>query len=91
MLLHKNITYVDKHWEHPHRNYEENLSTCDKLQRYFCCDKRNKIFYDYLNHLEELELELVNKSVNDPNYKHVNDQANDQINDQVNKSKLTSV
>tara|TARA_B110001469_G_C9647479_1_gene328117 strand:+ start:4031 stop:4864 length:834 start_codon:yes stop_codon:yes gene_type:complete len=76
----KNITYVDKHWEHPHRNYEENLSTCDKLQRYFCCDKRNKIFYDYLNHLEELELELVNKSVNDPNYKHVNK-----------SSKLTSV
>ena len=57
----KNITYVDKHFEKQHRDYEENLSTCDKLQRYFCCDKRNQIFYDYLNHLEQLEFGLINK------------------------------
>ena len=52
---HKNIDYVDKHWVKPHRNFEENLSTCDKIHRWFCCDKKNKIYYDYLNHLEELD------------------------------------
>jgi hypothetical protein len=54
-FAHKNIDYVDKHWVKPHRKFEENLSTCDKVWRWFCCDKKNKIYYDYLNHLEELD------------------------------------
>jgi hypothetical protein len=54
-FAHKNIDYVDKHWVKPHRDFEENLSTCDKIIRWFCCDKKNKIYYDYLNHLEELD------------------------------------
>jgi hypothetical protein len=54
-FAHKNIDYVDKHWVKPHRDFEENLSTCDKIYRWFCCDKKNKIYYDYLNHLEELD------------------------------------
>ena len=54
-FAHKNIDYVDKHWIKPHRDFEENLSTCDKIYRWFCCDKKNKIYYDYLNHLEELD------------------------------------
>ena len=41
----------------PHREFEENLSSCDKLYRWFCCDKKNKIVYEYLNHLEELKME----------------------------------
>lgn len=54
-FAHKNIDYVDKHWVKPHRDFEENLSTCDKFYRWFCCDKKNKIYYDYLNHLEKLD------------------------------------
>jgi hypothetical protein len=56
-FAHKNIDYVDNYWDHPHREYEENLSTCDKILRWFCCDKKNKIFYDYLNHLETFDIE----------------------------------
>jgi hypothetical protein len=52
---HKNIDYVDKYKNKPHRKYEENLSTCDKIGRWFCCDIKNKVYYDYLNHLEELD------------------------------------
>ena len=56
-FAHKNIDYVDKLWMEPHRGYEENLSSCDKLHRWFCCDKKNEIVYEYLNHLEELIIE----------------------------------
>ena len=69
-FAHKNIDYVDKHWVKPHRDFEENLSTCDKFYRWFCCDKKNKIYYDYLNHLESLdkneELNSVSKNKRTP-------------------------
>ena len=55
-FAHKNIDYVDKHWVKPHRNYEENLSSCDKISRWFCCDIKNKVYYDYLNHLEYIDI-----------------------------------
>ena len=61
-FAHKNIDYVDKHWLSPHRDFEENLSTYEKCVRWFCCDKKNKIFYNYLNHLEELELNIINNT-----------------------------
>jgi hypothetical protein len=56
-FAHKNIDYVDQLWMEPHRGFEENLSSCDKLYRWFCCDKKNEIVYEYLNHLEELKME----------------------------------
>ena len=63
-FAHKNIDYVDQLWMEPHREFEENLSSCDKLYRWFCCDKKNEIVYEYLNHLEELKME---KEVNNNN------------------------
>ena len=54
-FAHKNIDYVDKYKNKPHRKYEENLSTCDKIGRWFCCDIKNKVYYDYLNHLENID------------------------------------
>jgi hypothetical protein len=56
-FAHKNIDYVDQLWMEPHRGFEENLSSCDKLLRLFCCDKKNEIVFEYLNHLEELKME----------------------------------
>jgi len=62
-FAHKNIDYVDKHWVKPHREFEENLSTCDKIYRWFCCEKKNKIYYDYLNHLEEINKKMEEHNV----------------------------
>lgn len=62
-FAHKNIDYVDKHCVKPHREFEENLSTCDKIYRWFCCDKKNKIYYDYLNHLEEINKKMEEHNV----------------------------
>jgi hypothetical protein len=65
-FAHKNIDYVDQLWKEPHRKYEENLSTCGKIIRWFCCDKKNEIVYEYLNHLEDLKKEQqeVDKKAN---------------------------
>ena len=57
----KNIDYVDQLWMEPHREYEENLSSCENFYRWFCCDKQNEIVYKYLNHLEILN---INKKEN---------------------------
>ena len=69
-LAHKNIDYVDKHWVKPHRDFEENLSTCDKIYRWFFCDKKNKIYYDYLNHLEKLDKNSDEETIDIINKKH---------------------
>ena len=69
-FAHKNIDYVDKHWVKPHRDFEENLSTCDKIYRWFFCDKKNKIYYDYLNHLEKLDKNSDEETIDIINKKH---------------------
>jgi len=56
MFAHKNIDYVDKLWIHPHREYEQNLSTCEKIYQYFCCNKKNEVYFNFLNHLENISL-----------------------------------
>jgi hypothetical protein len=56
MFAHKNIDYVDKLWIHPHREYEQNLSTCEKIYQYFCCNKKNEVYFNFLNHLEDISL-----------------------------------
>ena len=56
-FAHKNIKYVDDYWTEPHRKYEQNLSSCQKLYHWLCCAKRNKVYFDYLNHLEDLDIE----------------------------------
>jgi len=62
IFAHKNIDYVDKLWTRPHRGFEENLSTCDKIYRYFCCKKRNEMYFNYLNNLENINIkETKNK------------------------------
>jgi len=56
MFAHKNIDYVDKLWTNPHREYEQNLSTCEKIYQYFCCNKKNEVYFNFLNHLEDISL-----------------------------------
>lgn len=72
-FAHKNIDYVDQLWMEPHRGYEENLSSCDKFVRWFCCDKKNKIVYEYLNHLEELTIQNEKKQENEANEENAQD------------------
>ena len=55
-FAHKNIDYVDEYWQLPHREYELNLSSWNKLYHWCCCHKKNKAYYDYLNHLEKVSI-----------------------------------
>ena len=56
-FAHKNIDYVDEFWQKPHREYELNLSSWSKLYHWFCCHKKNKAYYEYLNYLEKVSIE----------------------------------
>ncbi len=55
-FAHKNIDYVDEYWQKPHREYEMNLSSWDKLYHWLCCHKKNEVYFEYLNHLEQLKI-----------------------------------
>ena len=44
---------------------ELDISSCEKFYHWLCCATRNKIYYEYLNHLEQLSVENKNKHKKD--------------------------